>query len=173
MKTRIAQINIKLGCRGFTLIELLIVVAIIAVVASGSMAVITGPMFERVRAEDQEAFEAGAGVFFATLVQDAHRAKSMDVDATGTITLAGAPATAGGIVYAVNDQGTLTRTVGDKPGAKLVPGVRALRAEKLSTGSLWSVGLTANIRGYDGKPTTVTRRMDILAGANAWTGGPS
>lgn len=157
----------------FTLIELLIVVAIIAIITGGSMAILTGPMFERVRAEDQEAFEAGAGVFFASLVHDAHRAASMEANSTGSITVTFAPPTAGTVVYAVNASGTLTRAMDGLPSAKLVPAVQSLKAEKTSTGSLWAVSLTARLRGYDGKPTTVTRRMDILADANAWAGGAS
>lgn len=157
----------------FTLIELLIVVAIIAIITGGSMAILTGPMFERVRAEDQEAFEAGAGVFFASLVHDAHRAASMEAESTGTITLTFAAPAPGKAVYAINEQGTLTRAVDGTPGAKLVPEVESLKAEKLSTGSLWTVSLSASLRGYDGKSTTVTRRMDVLAGANAWAGGAS
>lgn len=161
--------------RAFTLIELLIVVAIIAVVTASSMAVITGPMFERVRAEDQEAFEAGAGIFFATLVQDAHRATIMQAGTSGTITLLMDPQTSAprNIKYAVNELRTLTRAVDNKQVSSLVPAVQSLTAEKLSTGSLWNVTLTGYLRGYDGRPTTVSRRMDILAGSKAWTGGAS
>lgn len=164
--------------RAFTLIELLIVVAIIAVISASSLAVLTGPMYERVRAEDQQAFETGSGLFFATVIADAHRAASLEVSPTDssattqTLTFQIADATTSTVRYTVNSAGILSRSVDGKLTANLAPGIQVLTAEKQSTASLWTVTLAGKIRGFDaGVQTTTTRQLDVLVGPNSWTGG--
>jgi len=157
--------------QGFTLIELLIVVAIIAIICGSSMSLITAPMFERVRAEDQESFESGAAALLTALVQDAHSASSLDTPTTGTVKLAGAGPGTADIVYTLDTSGTLTRKVGNSPAARLLGSVTVFTVEPPATGSLSTVTLEAKIRGYRSTQDSVRRQMLINVGSEAWMGG--
>jgi len=159
-------------CRnqGFTLIELLIVIAIIAIICGSSMSLITAPMFERARAEDQESFESGAAALFTTIVQDAHRASSLDTPTTGTLILAGADPGTSDVVYTLDTSGTLTRKVGDGQAASLLRSVSAFTVEPPAAGSLSTITLEAKIRGYRSAQDSVRRQMLINIGSEAWMG---
>lgn len=156
----------------FTLIELLIVVAIIAIIVGSSLTVVTAPMFERMRADDEQSFETGAGVLFSQLAEDAHRARQLDAGTSGTLTLTLAAPDNAVITYSTTQSGTLWRKGADQQtSATLLTGVQQFTAEK-QPGGLYRVKVTARLQGYGKGLATITRSMDVAVAADAAGGQP-
>ncbi|MBI5155490.1 type II secretion system protein [Candidatus Poribacteria bacterium] len=166
----------------YTLIELLIVVAIMAIFAGGTMAVITAPMQERVWADAEMPLEAGAATFFAKAVSDVHDAGSLEYsDSPSAIFLWPVHATDAAVAYVVGPDGVLRRVAGSSEdiaraisepspssGPALVSGVTDLRAEHLGEGPVWRISLRAGseILGRQ----VVTEHSVNLAVGRGWVG---
>lgn len=152
--------------RGFTLIELLIVIAIVSIVMSSSIALFTAPLHERNRAVQDEAFETGAGTLFARFVQDAHSAAALDTSTSGALRLTLAGENRGEVVYSIDTSGTLTRTAGSPPNtAKLINNVTGWQAQPDgAVPGLWTIRLDATLPGYRGERHPITRKVDVLVG---------
>lgn len=170
--------------RAFTLIELLIVVAIISILSAGSMAIVVAPGQERVLAEEEHALEAGAGLFFATLVSDAHSASALEShDSPKALVLRQAASGGEDVVYYVDAKHVLRRGIlaGEKTAAfiegkasldsdpAVLANVGQLSASRDAQSGLWRVRLQSSLSRI-GRQIGIDRQV-LLAPGKSWTGG--
>ncbi|MCB2156959.1 prepilin-type N-terminal cleavage/methylation domain-containing protein [bacterium] len=149
--------------QGLTLIELLIVIAIISIMAAGSLAIITEPMKEHVRANIRMEQEAGFSTLAAQIVADAHDSDKAKVG-TESIEFPGIAR------YYVDGARVLRRSVGDDTaGAALLPHVREFTMDRSSEDGLQQIHVVSSIVIAE-REVRLDRRIPLRVG-NDWIGG--
>jgi prepilin-type N-terminal cleavage/methylation domain-containing protein len=138
---------------GFTLIETLIVFAILAILSTSSLVIVTAPMYERAYADIEAPREAGLATLLPALVSDAHAAASAE-GADGAFVLRGAAPGGGDIAYFVDTARQLRRAQaapgasvdelrGLAAGSALIEDIEVFSAARDEATGLWRVTLRA------------------------------
>lgn len=155
---------IRDNIRGFTLIELLIVIAIIAIMAASSLAIITEPMKEQARVNVSHQQVAGFATAAAQLIADAHDSEEIE-SGTESVTF---PNRA---TYYIDERRFLRRvTPDDEVGAALMGEMQTLTVTPGDQANSWQIRLVSRAEICD-RVIGLDQLVPLTLGS-AWRGGP-
>ena len=168
---------------GFTLIELLIVVAILAIMAASSLAIIVEPMKEHARVNVAIEQEAGFATMASQIIGDAHDAAVMKVGTELEAVVFMRPGSQEAPVYFVDSQRNLRRAIVPRgeadaflaravkyttQGAALIPFVEEFTAAQTSEAGSWELHIRSRKNVLE-RELLLDRRIPLTVGT-AWMG---